>query len=215
MLVTDHNIEKLLLAYPEIESSIVLRYANALNFKHGKTAYHLRRCEELLRTAQALDWNSNYQEEVLTPLSYEAEDVILSLKSLIDIILRMVITLAGLPLSEKEASVTTVSRLAERMRRYGLADALEVLSARRSYRMQFLHRVRNEIAHEVDLMALYPLRLEVQAGEGRQGKVRITFFLQGEQIPFLSFYQQCFSEVTLGIRGVIEALIAYGTPIDA
>lgn len=204
MLLSDHLIDRLLESYAHLDGDELLSYLDAINFKYEKSIYHLSNIDSLIAKASQMPFDDDYYSKVLKPISFEAESILVALRSQIDIVLRLAATLWQVEFDPRDVSFSQIQK-ALRAKTLLIGNALQTLRASDSPNMEFLHRVRNIIAHEADLMSHYPLHLRVSAQDQQQ--VDITCLVWGQNMPVASLYRSCIAEVGQKIERLVYKLI--------
>lgn len=207
MNIYNKHAERIIFAYPELEPEDIVSFLDSLEFKENKSIYHLKNIQEKIRQAQGWPLDADFQNELLEPILFELESIIFALRSMIDICSRLTIYLLEIPMNDREVQLGELRRYL-RPRDMMLHNAWNTLTSIKGSRLDFLHRVRNQIAHSKSLAIAHPLALQIKPDlrDIERNYVHVSFVYEDDLVPVLTFYQSMHREVVAGVNKVLYAL---------
>lgn len=183
-LELDYITDKLMSYYEPNQWSSISDFFETLEFKYHKSAYHMEKIQEKIEQSTNFEMG-DYYKNVYSPLYYELESFLVSIRSSIDIIMHLLNKTLGLNLSNYEVSLSNVyhSRTLSR-------DVKNVLHRythnRGNDTWNFIYKNRNQIVHEKSINQSFPLVIDVFQQEQPNAYIEVD----GQQRNVVTFLKK-------------------------
>lgn len=164
----------------DISETLLDDILTTLEFRLNKNHY-------LFKNICALSKNkSSIENDVIY---YESENLIINIRSTLDILLQLINVLYKMELSGINVSVKNIVR--HKKMTNALRDIFSLHTHPKNQFWNFIYTTRNEIVHEVCIKTQLPILLDEEYSEGKVIYKTVFINKSGDKEDLLFFYNQC------------------------